>query len=294
MEKTIKEIASITNKNRLAIILDILKCHLKYKSTYDDYLKFQFYKKDAFERNTFLTQKKNDELIKKYNNPKFTKNLNTSWEFNMYFDKFLLQDYLILNKRNKKEFIKFCTKYKKILAKSKNKQLGHIDMTNQNVETLYNELKKFDRLVIENELENPHLKKLINDYFFLKTITISGSIIAANLEKGTLKNISIAPIDIENGTLLGPFLDNNNKEEDIDYQKIKIPYWEKIKKLCEDASLEIPEVGYIEWTISLGPTSPTLVSASSTPDYQKYQTSPIRNKNVGLIPIIKQREERKF
>ena len=64
MFKIAKAISKKIKKNTLFILLDMIKCGLKYQAGYYDYQEFEFYNLNKKERNTYLTRGKNNEIIK--------------------------------------------------------------------------------------------------------------------------------------------------------------------------------------------------------------------------------------
>ena len=57
-------------------------------------------------------------------------------------------------------------------------------------------------------------------------------------------------------------------------------------KLCEEASREIPEMGYIGWDVCVGVKSPFLIEGNEFPGHDIYQLPPHRDGNVGLLPLF--------
>lgn len=288
--KALEEASQKTNKQKFNILLDMLLCKIKYKANSKDYYYFEMFNATAFERSTFITKGKNNDLIKKYNNPKYIKNSNNPLEFHKIFAKFLNKEWIELN--NLKEFKKFCSKHKEIVAYT-NKKLKKISTKEINIDKLYKELigKKY---ILVEEFVKPtnNINKIFLDAdIFIKIITLLGKSCLAYIyvEEQAL----IAPIDIETGSINGAFvsLENNNV---ADTKETLITNWTELKETIENACLEIPELGYVEWTFKLGEKRTYLLKANASPNHYLYQRPPHREHNIGVVPIIKKIEERKI
>lgn len=312
--KTIKEIKNKTHKNSISIFFDIIICGLKYQAGYIDYNLFEMYKMDKFERNTIITRGINNEYIKKYNNSKYMKYFNDKIEFNKIFNKYLSRDWLELTGNNLKEFKQFCQNHNEIIVKPISNSCGKgvelINLTDKNLNELYEELIINNQILVE---EVAIQCKTLNDLHpesinTVRVVTLLGSVVVAFLRIGNNHNNVdnfnheglVAPIDIETGIINYPAID---KKKNL-YTKhpitkksivnINIPKWKKIKELCETASLEIPEVGYIGWDVCVGEKDCFFIEANEFPGHDLYQLPPHRNSNIGLLPLFKQVEERKI
>ena len=110
----------------------------------------------------------------------------------------------------------------------------------------------------------------------------------------------MAPVDLDTGKILfraedqakNKFTAHPKTKKEI--LVIEIPNWERIKEVCEEACLEIPEVGYIEWTFVIGEKKIDLVKVNTNPEYDLFQRVTHQEHNIGMIPLIKKREERKI
>ena len=106
MFRVAKKISKKTHKNRLSIVLDMVKCGFKYQAGYYDYLEFEFYLLNDKQRDTYLTRGKNNEIIRKYNNKEKAYQFDDKQVFNKMFKNFLGRDYINLD-NNLKEFKTF-------------------------------------------------------------------------------------------------------------------------------------------------------------------------------------------
>ena len=84
---TIKKVKKQSTKK--FIIFDMIACAFKYQAAFSDYLEFEFYLLNTKQRKTYLTNGKNNQLVKMFNNKKYWHILDNKNEFNDYFKKYL-------------------------------------------------------------------------------------------------------------------------------------------------------------------------------------------------------------
>lgn len=94
----------------------------------------------------------------------------------------------------------------------------------------------------------------------------------------------VTPVDEKTGIIKFAAMD---KKKNI-YEKhpvtgymikgFKFPYWKEVLKMCEKASFEIPEIGYIGWDVAITPEGPVFVEGNELPGYNLYQL-PIHTPN---------------
>ncbi len=297
--KTIENVHKVTNNKKIKILLDIIICRIKYKATSRDYDYFEMYKMSEFERSTYLTKGKNKDLIKKYNHPKFMKLVNNPIEFHKIFTKFINREWLEIN--NLKSFKKFCTNQKEGIAFS-NKRKKQINIEKRTIEKVYKELTEKKYLLIEEIVKTTgSLKKISStSNISIRIITILGKCLSALLYIEEENIQLMAPVDLDTGKILfraedqakNKFTAHPKTKKEI--LGIEIPNWERIKEVCEEACLEIPEVGYIEWTFVIGEKKIDLVKVNTNPEYDLFQRVTHQEHNIGMIPLIKKKEERKI
>lgn len=312
--ETVNDVHRKTGKNKLLILLDIIYCGLKYQAGYVDYNLFEMYNMNKYERSTVITRGINNEIIKKYNDPEYMKIFNDKIKFNKKFDKYLKRDWLELTGQNLKEFKKFCEKHQQFIAKPTKESCGKgveiIDVKNQNIEELYNSLLNGSQILIE---EIAQQCKKINDLHpssinTIRVVTLKGMVVTALLRIGNNNNHVdnfnheglCVPIDIEDGIIKYKAIDkkgNLYEKHPITNKDIigfKIPKWQEVKKICEQASLEIPQVGYIGWDVCVTPNDVCFIEANEFPGHDLYGLPPHRTNNIGLLPKFKEAMEKEI
>lgn len=306
--KTIDDVQKKCGKSKLFIFFDAIICGFKYQAGYVDYQLFEMYKMNKKERKTIVTRGINNDLMKRFNNPEYFKYFNDKALFNEKFDKYLKRDWLYLTGENLEEFKKFAKGKTNIIVKptvgSCGKGVDKIDIKDVDLEELYNKFIVEKRCLVEEvatqcgEISRIHPTSINT----VRVVTLKGKVIVAFLRMGNNGNVVdnfnheglVAPIDIKDGIIKYIAIDKAHNEYDTHpYTKekivgLEIPMWDKIIKLCEEASMEIPEIGYVGWDVCVGKKEPFLIEGNEFPGHDLYQLPPHRDGNIGLLPLFEE------
>lgn len=308
--KTINKVSKKIEKNKISIFIDIVKCGIKYQAGHIDYNLFEMYNMNDEERKTVITRGINNEILKKYNDISKSYIFENKAIFNKIYNKYLNREWIYLN-NNYNEFKKYIKSKEEIIAKplslSCGKGIEKINVKNYKPKELYNYLIKEEKLLVEDvAIQHKEISKIyplsINT---VRIVTLNKKVVAAFIRFGNLGNIvdnfnhdgMVTTINVDTGIVEYPALDKNEKiYKKHPYTKeyivgIKIPMWEKVKKLCINASNITPEIGYIGWDVCIGEKEPFLIEGNDFPGHDLYQLPIHRNNNIGLLPIFKKAME---
>ena len=308
----IKEMNNISKKTKSLILWDMIICKIKYQASFRDYILFEMYRLNKYERKTIITTGINKEFILKYNDQKYLHVFQNKMEFYKTFSKYINRDWLEIKENKKNEFAIFCLNHSDIFVKSvsNNSNVDKFQVSDYKLKELYEELIENKQLLIE-EVIKPH-KKIAKIYpnciNTVRITTLLGQVVDAYFKIGKENNITdsfdegglIAPIDIVDGKIKLPAIDqkrNTYKQHPKtgrDIVGFEIPRWKEIRKECEEAALEIPQVGYVSWDIMIGEDSNYMLQGSAQPKHDLYGLPEYQNNNVGLLPAFKKAEERKI
>lgn len=317
MFDTVNFVHEKNGKNKLSILLDIIHCGLKYQAGYMDYKIFEMYNLNEKQRSTIVTRGINNEFVRRFNNPEYIKYFKNKIEFNKKFNKYLLRDWLHIEdtEESYQEFANFCEKHSSILVKPIDECCGKgveiFKTTKKNRKEIFNNLIETRRTLVEEiAVQCDEISKLhpssINT---IRIVTLKGEIVAAYLRIGNHNNVVdnfnhgglAAPINIETGIIDYLAIDkdlNIYEKHPLTNEPIlwfKIPKWPRIKRFVQNASKEVPEIGYIGWDVCLGVKDPFLIEANEFPGHDIYQLPPHRTDGIGLLPrfekIIKKIKE---
>lgn len=309
--KVINNLHKKTGKLRIYLLIDTIICGFKYQAGYMDYQLFEMYKMNSKERETVLTRGKSNDIVKKYNNREYTKYFESKVLFNERFKKYLNRDYMVVNGSNYDDFKNFVANKEYIIVKPVDGTCGKgvekIKIVKKNLKSIYEEILKNRQFLVEEvAVQNEKLSKLhptsINT---VRIYTLNQKIVAAFLRIGNNNNVVdnlnhegiVSPLDIDTGVIKYPAYDKTYKtyyEHPITHEKLigfKVPMWEKVKKLCVDASNEMKEVGYVGWDVCVGEKKPFLIEANDFPGHDIFQLPAHREGNIGVYPIFKKAME---
>lgn len=312
-ENTIKNflfLSEETNKTKMSVLKDMLHCKRKYDCTFQDYFLFEMNALNHLERHSIVSKKVNNKYIQKYNISKFLPYFLEKEKFYQTFSKYINREWMPLTGKNKREFATFCEKHPIITgvsSKGKNTYYVKYDTSKYKLKDLYDELIENHQTMIEEEIdEYSSLKKLYPDSLnTIYIVSLLGTIVVGYLLIGNNHKSSsdycygglFAPIELETGIVTNPAIDYQK----ISYEKhpitgvkildFKVPKWKEIKKMIEEACLEVPQIGYVGWTFAVEKEKVLLIKATPYPDY-RYYSHP--NNKVGLLSKFHEAEERKF
>ena len=92
-------------------------CFIRYGCSPDDYFRYEFYRKSGFERDRFITYRRSQALIKRFNDPSKTHYFRDKRDFNKIFHSFIKREWIDLSKCTKEEFEKFFLRQGAVLMK---------------------------------------------------------------------------------------------------------------------------------------------------------------------------------
>lgn len=307
---TVKEVSKKNDKSYVVILFDVIYCGLKYEAGYIDYKLFEMYKLNSKERETIVTRGKNNKIIKKVNNMKEAYKFEDKALFNKLYDKFLNRKWLLLN-NNLEEFKNFIKEVPEIIVKplslSCGKGVEKIKTGKKNAEKLYNTLIQNNQILVEEVAIQHDDINSVYPYAVntVRVVTLNKKVVAAFIRFGNNKNVvdnfnhggMVTTININTGIVEYPAIDKSgNVYESHPMTKkaivgLKIPMWNKVKKLCIDACDVTPEIGYIGWDVCVGEKKPFLIEGNDFPGHDLYQLPVHRNDGYGLMPILEQAME---
>ena len=309
---TIDTVYAKTNKNKLAIFIDIINCGIKYQAGYIDYNLFEMYNLTKEERKTIITRGINNEILKKYNDQTKAYIFEDKALFNKLYDKYLNREWIYL-KDNLEEFKEYLKNKKEIIVKplslSCGKGVEKIKVSDYEPEELYNHLIKTERFLVEDVAkQNKEISKIYPESVnTVRIVTLNKKVVAAFIRFGNLGNVvdnfnhygMVTTINIETGIVEYPAIDKKKNIYEIHpytNEKIiglKIPMWDKVKELCIEACSVTPEIGYIGWDVCVGEKEPCLIEGNDFPGHDLYQLPIHRKDSIGLLPIFKKAMEEK-
>lgn len=311
MLNTVKEVHTKTKKNSIFIFFDIVYCGLRYQAGHIDYKLFEMYKMNAKERKTIITRGINNEILKKYNDLSKSYIFEDKALFNKMYNKFIKRDWLFLSDNNYHDYENFIKNKENIIVKplslSCGKGVEKIKISDYNKKDLYNYLLKNNKVLLEEVAEQNQKISEIFPYSVntVRVVTLNKKVVAAFIRFGNGQNVvdnfnhggMVTTINIKTGIVEYPAIDKSGniyESHPVTNKMIiglKIPMWEKIKKLCIEACDITPEIGYIGWDVCVGKKDVSLIEGNDFPGHDLYQLPVHRNDNIGLLPTFRKAME---
>ena len=308
MFRIAKKISKKTHKNRLSIVIDMVKCGLKYQAGYYDYQEFEFYLLDDKQRRTFLTRGINNEIIRKYNNKEKSVLFDDKIKFNELFKDFLKRDYIYLNGENKEEFKKFIGTEKEVIAKPVDGEGGHgvekIVVTKDTASEIYDKLvsnnqKLVEELIIQHEEMSKVYDKSVNTlrmftfvkdgeaHFLQAVLKFGNGSVCDNFSSGGMYTFVN-----DDGVVVAPAIDqadNYFEVHPLTNEKIigfQVPLFDMAVELVKEAALVVPDMAYVGWDVAIGEKGAVLVEGNWFPGVFQMKPSFTKDKQ-GILPKYK-------
>lgn len=312
MFETVKIAHERCKKPSIVIFFDMIYCGFKYMSGYTDYLVFEFYNLNKEQRKTYITRGENNKIVTALNDKNYWDMFEDKAKFNEVFHNYIGRKWLDLRKSTKDDFINFTNGIKKIVVKPIDGICGRgIDIIeikeNTDCNKLYETLMENKQYMVD-EFINQH-SDLANIYSgslnTVRMVTIlhngNAEVVFACLRVGNGKKVDnlnsggmAAVININTGIIEKPAADKkgfayyNHPATNESFINFKIPNFEKAVELVKNASLVVPQVGYVGWDVAITDEKVCLIEGNHFPGNDIYQFQVQLDNKIGLLPRFKQ------
>ena len=307
--RIINRIQKKTGKSKISIFRDMKDCAVKYGAGYSDYDLFEMYRLNDLQRDTYITRGRNNELIKKYNDPSYDHLFRNKVEFNTLFKDYIKRDFIDVNHSSKEDVCKFMKKHPIFMAKpiigTCGKGIEKIDIKDYaHLDEIYAYLTK-DGMnyeleeVIEQDLQvakiypdsinTVRIVTIVNDgipYIICAYFRIGNGKYVDNFNSGGM----VAPVNELTGEVMDLAIDkkkNLYEKHPLTHESIKgfmFPNWSQALKLVEKASLVVPQMRYIGWDVCFSKKGPILVEGNEYPGHDIYQLPEHTHDKIGIWP----------
>lgn len=270
---------------KAALFIDYLYSAVRYGSSASDYFDFDFYDKRHHARNRFFCyrlKRKMFRTLQDYNQKEY---FDDKVKFLRKFDKFVGREWLFLREAEFEDFERFCQKHSEIVIKPYNSSGGRgverISVENADLKALYEKLKQDDMLVEEVIQQNHEIDRIYAgslNTLRIATVLVNGEmrILAAAFRCGsgnakvdnfTSGGLAVC-IDPATGTLVSDGRGHGqlrcvcHPDTGTMFHGFKIPNWEYIKSMLEEATRVVPGVGYTGWDVAVRENDAVLVEGN--------------------------------
>lgn len=275
-----------TGKSRIFILFDMMYSALVNGSGYMDYFEFEFYLLNKKERATYITSNINNDIIKKYNNPKYSYIFDNKAVFNDTFKRFLKRDYINLENSMYDDFVRFVKNKKKIVVKPLNECGGKgVEVISINkdsdLEKIFNSLIRNKQYLVEDYIiqckqMNSLYDKSVNTlrvltFYKNKKVYILKYVLKIG-NGGAVDNFSSGGMYTfvdESGKVYVPAIDEEGNVFDVhplSKKKIvgfEIPKYKEVVDFVKELGKVVPEVRYVGWDIAITDDGPVVVEGNN-------------------------------
>jgi len=285
--------------NSLYWKLDMAWCFLKYGARPIDYLRFEFYKKNRFARNEYLTFSRYIKLTKKLGIRASGISANKEAEYGLY-SRFIHRPWFLATKSTtEKEIIDFIRTNGRVIAKPNGGEQGHgvllFDSQNDNtgnITILMNSLKAEDYL-IEGAVSNCDELKVLNPCSLntLRVVTMVDSkgvpqILGGWLRVGAPRKVVDNwgsggvgyNVDMNTGTIDRLGRDKQNNEylkhpgSNVTMPGFVLPRIDEIRSLVKEMAMVKPEARYVGWDLAITQDGIDLIEMNFPPGHDMMQS----------------------
>lgn len=266
---------------------DEIYCALRFGCSPDDYFRYEFYKKSDFERDKFITYKRSQNIIRKYNDKEKNFIFDDKSEFNKWFKDYIKRDWIDLRTANRKDFESFLRKHgKAILKPVKGGQGRDIFILHTRDSETFEFERYRDYIAEELLIQDKKMKKLNpSSVNTVRVLTFKGKIIACALRIGgdnsVVDNLHsngvCAHLDLKTGVIDALCIDNKmqkylyHPKTGIKLVGFCVPHWKEIRHIVLQASSLVPEVQYVGWDVAVLENGAAIIEGNRDPGHSVVQ-----------------------
>lgn len=279
-----------------------LYCFARFGCSPDDYFRYQFYKKSNLERNKFITYRRSQQIIKKYNKTEYISYLSNKVEFNKFFKDYIHRDWLDLRETDENTFREFLIKHREVLLKPLNGGQGK-GIFKLSLEDYCKERFPDYKEYIAEELLRQHSQMASLNPTSVNTVrvlTFKGKIVACAMRIGgegaivdnLHSNGVCAHLDLETGIVDSPCINNHydyflfHPSSKVQLVGFKVPNWETVKAEVVKAAKSIPQIAYIGWDVAVLENGVALIEGNHDPGHDVVQMIAQTGLYQTLIEIV--------
>lgn len=301
-----------TKRNRLILILDITWCGLRHMAGYVDYLIFEMYNLNEYQRSTVMTRGRNNIYIRELNNPKYNYMFESKKDFHTHFSDLVKREWLSLEESSFEEFEKFVKNRDDFFAKPNRGICGRgiekiVVSEHDDIYSMWYHLHDKKCTIIEETIiQHPHLNYLhphsVNTIRFVTILhEDTVHIVSAHLRIGNnhiVDNFNIGgmvvPVDVKTGLIHDVAIDKagnyyrHHPVTNTPIQGFNLPFWQESIDLVIEAAKRIDQVRLVGWDVGISVNGPLLVEANQYPGHDIYQLPLHTPKKIGMLPVFQE------
>ena len=315
MWKTTGILKKRSGKGRLWLMIDMLRCAVKYNAGYMDYKIAQMYKLNDEQRKTVITRGISNEIVRRMNPKEYWHLFDDKAQFNELFKEWIPRKWLLIGDDTDTEALfALCRNSTQLIGKPLEGSSGQgirkyvAEDWKDGPEAFLKKLKEdgigiLEEIVIQHpkmaslcptSVNTCRIATLLGDkqqgivYAFLR---IGNGKVMDNVDCGGMA----ARIDLDSGKLLTVGADKQGNTfikhpmTNTSIIGFTIPFWEEAKAMCLKAAEKVPQMRFIAWDVAITENGPTFIEGNSFPSHAIPQFAAHYPDGIGILP-----EFRKF
>ncbi len=298
-----------SGKSRLWLLLDMLRCGIRYNAGYMDYKIAAMYRLNDEQKKTVITRGISNSIVRRMNDKAYWHFFDDKTEFNTLFSDEIGRRWLrsdeTLTQEQLEAFLKdLPSVLYKPLEGSSGVGIERFDRSEweQDPAAFYQKIRSMGDAVLEELLvQHPvmagmcptsvntvRVATLLGDkqegivYAFLR---IGNGKVMDNVDQGGMA----ARVDLESGTLKTVAADkagNVFERHPMTGTPIigfTIPCWEEVKDMCLKAMRKVPQMRYVAWDVAITPDGPRFIEGNSFPSHAVPQFAAHYPDGIGIL-----------
>ena len=315
MWKTTGILKKRSGKGRLWLMIDMLRCAVKYNAGYMDYKIAQMYKLNDEQRKTVITRGISNEIVRRMNPKEYWHLFDDKAQFNELFKEWIPRKWLLIGDNTDPDALfALCRNSTQLIGKPLEGSSGQgiqkylPEDWKDGPEAFLKKLKAdgigiLEEIVIQHpkmaslcptSVNTCRIATLMGDkqqgivYAFLR---IGNGKVMDNVDCGGMA----ARIDLDSGKLLTVGADKQGNTfikhpmTNTSIIGFTIPFWEEAKAMCLKAAEKVPQMRFIAWDVAITENGPTFIEGNSFPSHAIPQFAAHYPDGIGILP-----EFRKF
>lgn len=287
--------AKLAHKPKFIVLCDMAVCGAKYGAGYMDYELFEFWRKSAAQRRSYLTRGINNEYVRALNDRSAWNVFEDKPTFLRRFHDYAPRKFVELSDTDAAGLRAFAEELGEFIAKPRDASHGDgVEKIRANEvddwDALYARLVASgstlcEEVVRQHEDVNAICAASINTVRIVTLVRDGAAhIVAAYLRVGggerPVDNFNgggmVTVVDRETGVILYPAVAKFGKVHECHpisgtrFEGRQLPMWRECRELVLRAALEVPEIKYVGWDVAITPNGPTFVEGNQYPGHDIY------------------------
>ncbi len=298
-----------SGKSRLWLLMDMLRCGVKYNAGYMDYKIAAMYKLNDEQKKTVITRGISNSIVRRMNDKAYWHFFDDKTEFNTLFADQIGRKWIRSDEHlTEAQLSDFLADLPSVLFKPLEGSSGvGIEKFSRadwekDFHAFYVKIRSMGNAVLEQLLvqheemarmcptsvNTVRVATMLGDkqegivYAFLR---IGNGKVMDNVDQGGMA----ARVDLDSGTLKTVAADKAGNVYEkhpmtgTDIIGFTIPCWEEVKAMCLEAMHKVPQMRYVAWDVAVTPDGPRFIEGNSFPSHAVPQFAAHYPDGIGIL-----------